>query len=382
MGLAALAVTAAEAVFLWGPLAEPQVLAAVLGPVPPLVPARLEGATILGDGEAEMPRLVPQTGAAAEGALATLDGAGIARLRFYCAGVAPLWQMAEVVTADARVLCRLPATEIAADANRQSPVWDATAWRQRWAATVVSTAGDVMALFGQAEAADVARRRHAMLVRGASRVRAAAEAAPTQRRRRAQAQDVTVAAQRQPYAAFFAVAEYDLTHRRFDGTTSAPMTRAVFLSGDAVTVLPYDPVRDRVLLIEQLRAGPIGRGDPQPWQLEAIAGRIDPGETAETAARREALEEARLVLGPFRHVADYYPSPGAKAEWLSSFVALTDLPDGSARPGGLADEQEDIRAHLLPWAEVEALLASGEINNAPLLITLLWLQRERPALRA
>ncbi|MCB2157335.1 MAG: NUDIX domain-containing protein, partial [Rhodobacteraceae bacterium] len=47
-------------------------------------------------------------------------------------------------------------------------------------------------------------------------------------------------------------------------------------------------MRDRVLLIEQFRMGPYARGDAEPWLIEAIAGRVDPGETPEDAARREA----------------------------------------------------------------------------------------------
>ncbi len=83
-----------------------------------------------------------------------------------------------------------------------------------------------------------------------------------------------------PMPHFFAVEEYDLSYRRFDGSFSKPVNRAAFVSGDAVTVLPYDPLRDRVLLIEQFRIGPMARGDAQPWLLEAIAGRVDPGEIA------------------------------------------------------------------------------------------------------
>ena len=48
--------------------------------------------------------------------------------------------------------------------------------------------------------------------------------------------------------------------------------------------------------------------------LEPVAGVIDPGETPEDAARREAAEEARLTLGELLPVAEYYPSPGALAE--------------------------------------------------------------------
>ncbi|MBD3766211.1 MAG: NUDIX domain-containing protein [Rhodobacterales bacterium] len=260
--------------------------------------------------------------------------------------------------------------------------WDLAAWVRLWGPAAVATAGDVMALRGERPADQVARRYANMLVRGASRVRAAAEPAPTALRRPCAPGDVAVARRTQPYAHYFAVEEYDLAFRRFDGSLSPVVNRAVFVSGDAVTVLPYDPARDRVLLVEQFRAGPFARGDRQPWQLEPIAGRIDPEETAEDCARREAQEEAGLTLGPLLQVASYYPSPGAKSEFLISYVAPCDLPDGTAIVSGVEGEAEDIRGHLLAFADLMALVASGEVANGPLVLTALWLDRERPRLRA
>jgi len=157
--------------------------------------------------------------------------------------------------------------------------------------------------------------------------------------------------------------------------------RAAFVSGDAVTVLPYDPKRDRVLVIEQFRVGPFARGDGQPWLLEAITGRIDPGETPEEAGRREAMEEAGLVLQALLPVAQYYSSPGAKSEFLHSFVALCDLPDDAAGVFGVRGEAEDIRGHLIGLDALMALVASGEVNVGPLVLTALWLQHESPRLR-
>ncbi len=247
-------------------------------------------------------------------------------------------------------------------------------------AALIATARDVMALYGQATAADLQVRLGMMLVRGASTVRALT-GGPVERRHGAQAGDVQVAQRTTPYAQFFAVEEYALRFRRFDGSLSAPVNRAVFISGDAVTVLPYDPRRDVVLLIEQFRPGPFARGDAQPWSLEAIAGRIDAGETPEQAARREAVEEAGLTLGPMEYVGGYYPTPGAKAEFLYSYLALTDLPEGIEGVFGLAGEAEDIRGHRMAYAAFAALMASGEVNNAPLLLSGMWLQRERARLR-
>lgn len=223
-----------------------------------------------------------------------------------------------------------------------------------------------------------AQRLGAFRVEAASRVRAGKTAG---RGLRAGAGDVEADLPRPAYSGFFGLTLWRLRHRRFDGGMSPWLAREVFVAGDAVTVLPYDPLRDRVLLVEQMRMGPLGRGDPLPWQLEAIAGRIDPGETPEAAARREAVEEAGLVLGRLEKVAEYYPTPGAVTEYLYSYVGLCNLPDGVAGLFGAAEEAEDIKGHLLPFDRVLEVMASGEIGNAPLLLTLLWLQRERARLR-
>lgn len=236
----------------------------------------------------------------------------------------------------------------------------------------------VMRAFGKLAPDMVARRLPSLRVEAASRVRAAQSAA---RGIRAGSGVVEAGSSDPSHAGFFALDVVQFRHGRFDGAISPWLTREIFVVGDAVTVLPYDPVRDRVLLIEQVRVGPMGRGDPLPWQLEAIAGRIDPGETPEAAARREAVEEADLSLGELVKVAEYYPSPGAVAEYIYSFVALCDLPDGVAGVFGAAEEAEDIKGHLMSFDRLVEVMAAGEIGNAPLLLTALWLQRERSRLR-
>ena len=220
---------------------------------------------------------------------------------------------------------------------------------------------DIAALHGLEPAEAVAARLGPMAVRAASRARVMS--APTALRFGAGPKDVVVAERRQPYAKFFALEEYDVSWRRFDGGMSDSVTRAAFVSGDAVTVLPYDPRRDLVLVVEQFRAGPLARGDRQCWQIEAVAGRVDPGETPEAAARREAVEEAGLALSDLIEVARYYPSPGAVSEFIYSYVALVDLPDGVAGVFGMAEEAEDIRTHLSTFERLMTLVGSGEIDR-------------------
>ncbi|NNU80056.1 NUDIX domain-containing protein [Halovulum dunhuangense] len=179
---------------------------------------------------------------------------------------------------------------------------------------------------------------------------------------------------------FFALEEHHFRHRLHAGGHSESVRREVFVTGDAVTVLPWDPKRDLVLLIEQVRAGLLGRGDPNPWNIEVIAGLIDTRETPEETARREAMEEAGLTLGRIERIAGYYASPGAVSEYLTSFVAEADLGSHAAGLHGLDGEHEDIRTLILPREEAMQAIASGEARNAPLLLSLMGLERLRPTL--
>ncbi|MEM9350055.1 MAG: NUDIX domain-containing protein, partial [Pseudomonadota bacterium] len=186
---------------------------------------------------------------------------------------------------------------------------------------------------------------------------------------------------RRPYTKFFSVREDDLRHPLFDGSLGPSVNRAAFIAADAVVVLPYDPVRDRVHLIEQYRMGPHFRGDPNGFLIEAVAGRIDPGETPSQAAHREAHEEAGLTLKSLHLASSNYPSPGALTEYLHIFVGIADLPDGIGGIGGLESEAEDIRSTVLPFDEFDARLDKGGLNVGPLIIAGLWLARHRERLR-
>lgn len=255
--------------------------------------------------------------------------------------------------------------------------WTLLEWQRDQGKLARATAEEAMALFGLLTPKGLAQALPTMKMRADSRLRAQEAPAPVIRRQGFTCDDVALVEDTRPYTGYFAVRESVLTHPKFDGSRSQDMRRAAWLGGDAVTVLPYDARRDRVLLVEQFRFGPFVRGDRYPWCLEPIAGRIDPGETPDVTARREAKEEASLSMNTLFPVAEYYPSPGAVSEYLYSYVGLADLPDDAAGLGGLDQEHEDIRAHVLPFAELEQLIAEGEIDNAPLLVSALWLAPRR-----
>ena len=106
--------------------------------------------------------------------------------------------------------------------------------------------------------------------------------------------DVEIIARETLYSGFFSMDLYRFRHRLFNGEMSGEIRREIFERGHAAVLLPFDPVRDEVVLVEQIRIAAYDVSE-SPWLLEMVAGMIEEGETVEDVARREALEEAGLV---------------------------------------------------------------------------------------
>ena len=188
-------------------------------------------------------------------------------------------------------------------------------------------------------------------------------------------------AKRSVYKGFFSVEEHDLTYQKFNNEQSNVVTRSTIVSSDAVIVLPYDPVNDRILLIEQFRAGPYVKGDENPWVLEPIAGLIDEGETPESAGTREAQEEALLEIKRLELVARSYPSPGVSTEFFHQYIGIVELLDSSNLIAGLQSENEDIRSHIFEYEQFFEMIESGKVKVGPLILLGLWLSKNRNRLR-
>jgi ADP-ribose pyrophosphatase len=171
---------------------------------------------------------------------------------------------------------------------------------------------------------------------------------------------------------------------RFDGTWSGPRQWELWCRGRAAALLPYDPVADMVLLIEQYRL-PAHAAGFDPIMLEVPAGLCDGEEPPEATIRREAIEEARLNVQELQKIGDFLLSPGASDERVTLFVGRIDSPPADAAGivgyGGLAGEQEDIRIRLQPALQAIEAALEGRIANATTAIALLWLAVRRSELR-
>lgn len=191
--------------------------------------------------------------------------------------------------------------------------------------------------------------------------------------------ELELLAQETVYRGYFRVERLTLRHRRHDGGWTEPYLREVFERGHAAAVLPWDPARDRVVLIEQLRPPVLLAGLPAR-QIEIVAGIIEPGEDAAAVARRELVEEAGLEARELAFLFRHLPSPGCCSETIQVFLALVDAGTVGGHYG-LAEEHEEIRAFALPAQEAFRWVAEGRIENATALLALQWLQLHHAALR-
>ena len=192
-------------------------------------------------------------------------------------------------------------------------------------------------------------------------------------------EDVRVEARNREYDGYFKVDAYDLNHPLYLGGRSESLRRLVFERGRVGAVLPYDPRRDEVVLIEQFRPGPWAAGE-HCWLLESVAGVLEDGESPQELCLREAMEEAGCAITRLVLMHRFFTSPGASTELVDLFCGETDTSEvGGVH--GLASEGEDILVKTMPREEAEALLASGGIVNAKTIISLQWLMLNHQRVR-
>ncbi len=192
-------------------------------------------------------------------------------------------------------------------------------------------------------------------------------------------QDYELIQREVPYQGVFRLARYHLRYVTFTGEWSKTFSREILERTSAASILPYDPILDQVVLIEQFRAGALSNPE-SPWLLEIVAGVCDTNETPENVAKREATEEAGITILDIYPIYEYFVSPGGSNEYLHLFCGRINAATAGGIHG-LSEENEDIRAFALPVEEALALLQQGRIKTSPAIISLQWLQLNRERIK-
>ncbi len=127
--------------------------------------------------------------------------------------------------------------------------------------------------------------------------------------------------------------------------------------GGSTVAMPVDE-QGRILLVRQYRY-PARKA---LWELPA--GKIDPGETALQAAKRELIEETGFRARRWRKLTTYYPSPGFQQEKMSIFLA-TNLIPGEAQPD---HGEENLQRKWFSAAKLDSMIRNGQIVDGKTII--------------
>ena len=181
------------------------------------------------------------------------------------------------------------------------------------------------------------------------------------------------------FQGFFRLDRYRLRYRLFNGGWCHPVVREVFERGHAAAVLPYDPVKNEIIMIEQFRVGAMAEPGGA-WLLEIVAGIIEKHESAIDVVKRESIEEAGCEITDLIPLCDYLVSPGGTTERIALFCGKVDATHAGGIHG-VIEEGEDIKVHVLALEAALALLKAGKINSASAIIALQWLALNRDYVR-
>jgi ADP-ribose pyrophosphatase len=178
---------------------------------------------------------------------------------------------------------------------------------------------------------------------------------------------------------FLTLKRYRLRHSLFAGGVSNELLRERVEGYCAAGLLPYDPVRDEVVLIEQFRVGAMeDRGGA--WIPEIVGGILEQDQDPEAVARREAVEETGCEVTELEPICEFMVSPGTTTERIHLYCGRVDA-SKAAGIHGVHEEGEDIRVEVLEADAVIAELYNGRINSAYTIIALQWLAQHRDELR-
>lgn len=173
---------------------------------------------------------------------------------------------------------------------------------------------------------------------------------------------------------WFKLIHYVLKYRRFDGDWSQETEHYVTDARHGVAVVLYDPATSNIGLIEEFRCGAIQTSNP--WVIHTVTGGMEDGESPESSARRECCEEVGIQPDDLIPLGIHWPSPSHSNVHVHLFAAICDLDGKDGQVNGLAEENEDIKLHVMPIRDALDKVSNGTITSSNAVIALYRLRDE------
>jgi ADP-ribose pyrophosphatase len=197
-------------------------------------------------------------------------------------------------------------------------------------------------------------------------------------------QDVVIESEQRVWSGRFPLDVVKFRHRRFDGTMSDTRTWELWRRGQAAALLPYDPIADALVLIEQFRFPALAAGI-EATLVELPAGLCEDNEAPADTIRREMREEMHLAADRVERIGGYMLTAGGADEFCHLYAGRVTAPpagaDRIAGVGGERSEHEDIQVRVWDADAAIAAAFAGRFTNSITAIALFWLASKRDWLR-
>ncbi len=138
-------------------------------------------------------------------------------------------------------------------------------------------------------------------------------------------------------------------------------------SEDWINVIPLTSDH-QVVMIRQYRHG------ARKVTLEIPGGLVDSGDTPESAAARELLEETGYQAEALVQIGVVNPNPAVFSNRCCTFIAHPVTKIREPTP----DQAEDIEVVLVPLLDVPKLIQNGDIDHAMVITAFYWYFSQNP----
>jgi nudix-type nucleoside diphosphatase (YffH/AdpP family) len=182
------------------------------------------------------------------------------------------------------------------------------------------------------------------------------------------AKEIKLSTETREYDSYFKIDSVEVSEFE-NGRFTDSYKRYKLTRPDAVTILVFNEDTRKVTLVKQLRYPIIHHTSENI--LEAVAGKIDAGESPKTAAVRELKEEVGYVITEDRlsNPIEIYASAGYSSEKIYIFLVVVKNSDKDPNAGGgVAGEHENIETIEMDLNEFIAKVQSNEIKDSKTII--------------
>lgn len=163
----------------------------------------------------------------------------------------------------------------------------------------------------------------------------------------------------------------------FKNNSTKRLTHEVYGRADGVALLLYNSQTKSILLTKQFRAPVWVAGENNGFLTEVCGGAMDPNETAEETALREAYEEMGCTPSSIKKVGTTFLSPGLLHEKIHLFIGEYHQDSLSRKIGGVFEEGEEIEILEISYEQALGMLHSDEVLDARTVILLQYMELQK-----